>query len=374
MGANEFDKIVKDGIKQWTPQKGDNRIRILPPTWPDPKHYGFDIYVHYGVGADRGSYLDLDKMKEEPDPITEEVVELRRDPGDMTDDEIKAMDSKRRVGIYLVDRDDEAEGVQFWAMPWTVDKEISIVSQDKSSGEVLMIDHPEDGYDVTFRKDGEKRNTKYTGVSISRRSSPLGKAEWLDFAVDSPIPSILQYFTYDEIAKAFGGGGAHRERDRDAEDGRSDRGNARSRDDRGREDDRGARGGSSRDRDPDDRDNRRGRDDGKTSDRDGREAESRGSRDRGGRGDRDRSVEQPALTWETVHEMTSDELDALVEAQDLDLDPSKATDDVELAAWICEDLNLEKAATTSRRRITEPKPDAEAGDKLADMRSRRERR
>lgn len=361
MGANEFDKIVKDGIKQWTPQKGDNRIRILPPTWPDPKHYGFDIYVHYGVGADRGSYLDLDKMLGKPDPITEEVVELRRDPGNMTDDEVKAMDSKRRVGVWLVDRDDEPEGVQFWAMPWTIDRDISVVSVDKATGEVLNIDDPKDGYDVEFRKDGEKRNTKYTGVSIARRPSALGKAEWLDFAIDNPIPDQLQYFSYEEIAKAFGGGGAHRERDRDAEDERKDRGDARGRDDRDRDD----RGGS--------REETRGRGDGDDR-RGGRAGETdEPRRDRGGR-DRDRAVEKPTLTWESVHEMTSDELDALCESNDdlKDIDPSKATDDVELADWICFDLKLEKA--TTRRRITEPKPDPEAGDRLADMRSRRERR
>lgn len=356
MGANEFDRIVKDGIKVWSPAKGDNRIRILPPTWEKPKHYGYDIYVHYGVGADRQSYLDLDKMKGEPDPITEELLDLRRDPGDLTDEDLKAMDSKRRVGVWLIDRDDESEGVQFWAMPWTVDKDISVVSVDKASGEVLNIDDPEEGYDVEFRKDGEKRNTKYTGVSIARRSSPLGKEEWLDFAVDNPIPDVLQYYSYDEIKKAFGGGGAHRERDRDREDDRSDRG--------------ASRGGRDRDREESQfRD--RGRDDDRGSARRGRDDDEGGRR--GGR-DRDRAVEKPDLTWEAVHEMTSDELDALVESDDrlADIKPNDAKDDEELADWICEDLKLEKAPANTRRRITQP--DDEAGDKLSKMREQRGRR
>ena len=364
MGANDFDKIVKENVKQWTPRKGDNRVRILPPTWPDPKHYGFDIFVHYGVGADRASYLDLDKMLGKPDPITEEVIELRRNPGDMTDEEIKAMDSKRRVGVWLIDRDEEDEGVQFWAMPWTIDRDISVVSVDKATGEVLNIDDPEDGYDVEFRKDGEKRNTKYTGVSIARRSSRLGKDAWLKFAIDNPIPDQLQYFTYEEIAKTFGGGGAHRERDRDTEDERSSRGNARGRDDREDSDRRGSREDSGRDRAADDRDDRRGTRD--------READG-GGRERGGR-DRDRTVDEPALTWEAVHEMTSEELDALCESNpDLkDIEPSKAETDAELADWICEDLKLKKAEASTRRRITEPP--ADAGDKMAEMRGRRERR
>lgn len=341
MGANDFDKIMKEHIKMWTPKAGNNRIRILPPTWAKPDHYGFDVFVHYGVGPDRQSYLDLAKMKDEPDPITEEMNALRRDGG-ATDEEIKQLESRRRVVVYIIDRDNEAEGAQAWAMSWTIDKDISILSVDKSTGAVLNIDDPEEGYDVEFRRDGEGIKTKYSGIAIARRASRLGKSAWLNFAIDNPIPDQLQYFTYDEIAKTFGGGGAHREAPRD----------------QGRDD----RGGSDRERD-------RGRDDDRSTGRDDPPARGRGRESR----------DEPTHSWEDIHSMTSDELDALVDSDDRlhGIDVNKAETDAELADWICEDLKIVKEVAREEpvargRRSAEPPPD-DAGDKLARMREERGR-
>lgn len=336
MGANDFDKILKDGVKMWTPSKGDNRVRILPPTWAKPEHYGYDIQVHYGVGPDRGTYLDLYKMKGEPDPITEERDALKRS-GDATEDELKQMDSKRRVLVYIIDRNNESEGVQAWAMPWTLDKDISVLSVDKSTQAVLNIDDPEEGYDIEFTKEGEKERTKYVGVAIARRSSSLGSGKWLDYAIDNPLPDQLQFFTYDEIAKVFGGAGVQRERSR--------------------EEPRGGRSHSSDDRT-----------------REGGREDSGSDRDRGGR-TREASREEPELTYEQIHEMTANELDALVESDDRlrDINPNDATNDAELADWICEDLKLKKAEVSTRRRA-EPPAEDEGAARLARMRETRSRR
>lgn len=332
MGANEFDKLIKPGIKQYKVRDGENRVRVLPPTWDKPKHYGYDLYVHYGVGPDRASYLDLDKMKGEPDPITEERARAKaeRDPDE---DYVKELDSKRRVGCWVVDRLDEREGVQFWAMPWTVDRDIVTVSVDRDTGEVLPVDDPKDGYDIIFDRTGKDRNTKYTGVSVARRSSPLGKPEWLDYAVDNPIPSVLMFHDYDTIAKAFGAKGAPREPRGD-------------------------------DRRPPADDRRAPRDD---------------DRRTPARDERTRRDEPPAVTWESVHEMTAPELDDLIAAERLDIDPRKARDDEDLADWICDEMKLKKAERSERRREDDPpagrerrrEPDS-PDDKMSAMRRRRE--
>ena len=357
MGAQDFDKILKDGIKMFTPHPKLNRIRILPPTWPKPGHYGYDIFVHYGVGADRGSYLDLQKMKDLPDPITEERDALRRS-GDATEEELKKMDSKRRVLVYLVDRDNESEGVQAWAMPWTVDRDIVMLSEDRATNEMLNIDDPEEGYDVEFFKEGEKERTKYNGVAIARRSSRLGKAEWLDYALDNPLPDQLVFYSYEDIAKAFGGGGAYRERDRD--DGRErDRDSSRGEERGGRED--------TRDDDRGGRDRDRGEDRGRTDDRDAAPARGRSRSE----------SREPELTWETVHAMTSGELDALVESDTRlhGIIVNEAKDDTELADWICEDLKIAKEEEPRRERVrAEPSAPAEPEDRLAQMRANRGRR
>lgn len=328
-GANDFDKILIDGVKMWKPNDGDNRIRILPPGWKNPGHYGLDIYVHYAVGPDRGTYLCLHKMKEEECPICEERAIARRDEDEKY---AKELEPKRRVLVYLIDRDHEREGVQAWAMPWTVDRDIVKVSQDKQSGAVLPLDSPEDGYDVEFEKKGSKDRTEYLGIAIARRSSPLGKDEWLDHALDQPLDGLLNYFDYDHVDKVFNGSGAQKEKPRDRDD----------------QEDKPSRG---RDRE----ESFHGRD----------EAPSRG---------RGRSEPVPANddpTWESVHEMTGQELDDLVDQEKLDINPAEAKDDEDLADWICEEMKLTKTEPKTTRRAT-VKDDESTADRLRRMRSARD--
>jgi hypothetical protein len=360
-GGKDFDKFLKDHLKTYSVQKGDNEIRVLPPTWsfkeyPKQKHYGFEIWVHYGVGPDRQSYLCPHKMKGEKCPICEEREDALRD-GD--EKYAKQLEPKRRSLIYLVDRKDEKEGVQAWAMPWTVDRDLLKISVDKKSGRSAPHRPPEEGYDVMFEKEGEKDRTKYEGVTIARRESELGSQKWLDYAMDNPLPEQLVYFSYEHIAKAFGGGGGgeHQSgRDRDEDDrggaGTMNLVGARRREERSsRDDDRGA--SRSRDRD-----------------------ESRSSRDDGDRGGRERGrersrVEEPEFTWEKIHEMTGDELEALVEDQKLDINPDKADSDADLADWICEEMKIKK----EEKKRTRMKADDDDGDertkRLEEMRSRR---
>ncbi len=325
MGANDFDKLLKDNIKMWKPNDGDNRIRILPPTWPKPEHYGLDIYVHYGVGPDRGSYLCLDKMLGKPDPIAEER-KIARDDGD--EKYSKELEAKRRVLVYLIDRDHPKEGIQAWSMPWTVDRDIVKVSQDRDSGEVLQIDHPEEGYDVEFEKKGAKDRTEYLGVAIARRSTPLNNDDAMEFAVENPLPDQLVYFPYDHIAKAFGGQGAQKERSR-----------------------------SSRDDEPEERGGRAG---GGGRDRDEPPARGRES---------SRRSEPEEPTWESVHEMTYTELEDLIEQEDLDIKPKEAKDDEDLADWICEEMKLTKKKKVERKRDADD--EESTSDKLRDMRRKR---
>lgn len=325
-GANDFDKILIDGVKMWKPNDGDNRIRILPPTWDNPSHYGLDIYVHYAVGPDRGTYLCNHKMKEEDCPICDERAIARRDEDEKY---AKELEAKRRVLIYLIDRDHEKEGVQAWAMPWTVDRDIVKVSQDKATGEVLPLDSPEDGYDVEFEKKGTKDRTEYLGVAITRRSSELGDDRWLDHAMDNPLPGLLNYFDFDHINKVFNGSGAQKEKPRDRDD-----------------DERPSRG----------------------RDRDEPEPETR-SRGRG-RAEPEPSNDEP--TWESVHAMTGQELDDLVDQEKLDINPAEAKDDEDLADWICEEMKLVKTEPKVARRSTGSKDEESTADRLKRMRSARD--
>lgn len=310
-GGSLYDVYVKDSIKTWKPADGDNTIRILPPTWDDPKHYGVDIWVHYGVGPDRQTYLCLHKMKGEPCPLCEEHQKAVRD-GD--EEYARELRPTRRVLVYLIDRDHEKEGVQAYAMPQSMDTNILQVSVDKRSGEVLSIDHPEAGYDISFEKKGTKDRTKYEGIQVARRESDLGREEWLDFAVDNPLPDQLIYYEYDHILAAFGGSTKQRD----------------------------SRPGS---RDKDD------------------EPPTRSSRHR----EPERQApKEPELTWESVHAMTGAELEDLVAEEKLDINVNEPESDDELADWICEDLKLKKAE--SRRESSRDSGGSSTRERLMRMR------
>jgi hypothetical protein len=368
MGNQDYDKLLKPGTKIYKVRDGDNRIRVLPPTWPDAKHYGLDVWVHYSVGPDRQSYLCPRKHGKGECPICDERDSVRRDSA-ADDKYVKDLEPKRRVLVYLIDRDEERAGEQTWFMPQSLDKDITKVSIDKDTRAVLPIDHPEDGYDIIFDKSGSKLNTKYSGVQISRRSSPLGKRAWLENAMDNPLPDQLKVFDGEHIAKVFGAGGIQRDRD-------DDRGGR----DRDRDDDR--RGGRDRDRD-DDRPRGRGREDDDERYRGDFDRNSRGrdrDEDRGRGRDREQSRERDdEPTWKSVHKMTRTELEDLIELKRLPIKPRDAKDDDDLADWVCEELKLKEEVVEgggrSRRSMDDEPPARERDrddDRLREMRRRRE--
>lgn len=347
--SKDWDVYLRDDVKMFKPRDGDNTIRILPATWEGPRdHYGIDIYVHYSIGPDEQTYLCLEKHGKGDCPICTERVRAKKDHE--SEDYIKDLEPTRRSLFWMIDRDDERAGVQAWPSPATFDQNVVKVSIDRRTGDVLPIDDPEQGFDIEFNKTGKGIGTKYNGIAIARRDSPLGKAEWLDYAIENPLPSILEFQTAEHIEKTLGGGGAHTTRsDRDSRDaGGGDREQGRGRDDRGS--------------DLDTRDS--GRD--------------RGRDDRGGdRGRRD----EPEITWEVVHAMTTTELDALCESRpDLKhINPNKADTDEILADWICEDLKLRPTEDRGRGREPEGRepergrgdPPADGGDRLSRMREQR---
>ena len=339
MGSKDFDSYLRDDVKMFKPNDGANTIRILPPTWAGPKHYGQDLWVHYGVGPDSQTYLCNLKMKGDACPICEERDRARK--SGESEEYIKDLEPVRRVLLYLVDREHEKDGVQAWASPWTIDRDIIKISVDRRTGDVLPIDDPEEGFDVEFDKTGKGVGTKYVGMAIARRESSLGDSKWLEFAVKNPLPEILEYYSYDHVEKAFGGGGAHKTRsDKDS-----------------RGDDRDSR---SRDRDPEPRD---------AAGHDNKQQDSRRSRD---------DPKEPEYDWEGIHSMSTQELDDLVATHgDLaGIDPNKADSDEQLADWICADLKIYKPKASSGRREVGREPDnkVDEGDHRDKLRSMREGR
>lgn len=286
--------FLAEGVNMFSPKVGAHSVRILPPTWKNPDHYGFDAYAHYDIGPDGGSYLCLDRMKGETCPICEE---RQRAVAAGEEELVETLKWRRRVLCWVIDRDNEKEGPLLWSMPQSLDKEISSVCQDKKTGEVYSPDDPSaNGYDVSFEREGERLKTKYVGVVIDRRPSPLSDdeeqaKEWLEFVSENPIPDQLVYQDADYIAGLVEGG---------LTSGRGAR-------DKAKEDE----------------------DDKKKPARKAKPAA------------KEEEPEEPAeeLTWEDVHALDEGELTALAEEHDIDI--SDCDDEEDAANTICKALDIE---------------------------------
>jgi hypothetical protein len=206
-GGGDFDTYLKRGVQTFKPKAGKHKIRILPPTWDNADHHGLDIWVNYSVGPDRGSYLSLNKMKKAKDPIFEEYAKAKADG---RDDDAKNLAAKKRILVYVIDRKQEDAGPLLWAMPASFDKDLCLLCRDPDTNETLKIDHPDEGFDVTFTRDGDGQFTKYTGIQIARNPSPISEDEeqmggWLDFIISNPVTEQLNFYSYEHIKRAFTG-------------------------------------------------------------------------------------------------------------------------------------------------------------------------
>lgn len=200
-GGN-YKGIIKDDCKTWRPSKGDNCIRILPPTWDDAEHYGIDVYVHYNVGPERATVLCLNQMKRKPCPLCQAKVRADRDK----DEELaKQLAARSQTLVWMVDIKDKTKGPMIWSMAFTTERDIAKLSKDRQTGELYLLDHPDAGYAISFDREGEALHTKYSGWQIGRRPTSI-EPEWLEYVMQYPLPECLVWRDYDEVKELFEGG------------------------------------------------------------------------------------------------------------------------------------------------------------------------
>jgi hypothetical protein len=208
MRGGGFDSIIKPEYKRYKIRDGKNLIRIMPPTWQDAKHYGYDIFVNYGIGPDNQSYLSLGKMNGEFDPLAEARRQAQKEGREKL---AKALNPSQRVLMWIIDRQDEDEGPQLWDAPQTVDKAIANICMDPDTKEVVFLDDPEDGCDLRFFREGKGLNVKYDGSQMKLlKPGPIHEdeglaQEWLDYIQEHPVPNCLQFYSADHISTVFDG-------------------------------------------------------------------------------------------------------------------------------------------------------------------------
>jgi hypothetical protein len=218
--SGAFDSIFKSGIDTWRAKNGDNLIRFIPPTWADPDHYGFDVWVHSYIGADSGSYLCPAKMKNKPCPICDAQKEAA-DAGE--EDEARALKASKKVAAWVIDRDDDKPIPKIYLMSWTMDRDIAALCHNKRTGKVLMIDNPEQGYDVTIKRSGQKLNTRYFGMAIDRDPSEMLDSQKeinkiMAYVEENPIPETLAFKDAKYLAAVVEGSASKKDADEEEDE------------------------------------------------------------------------------------------------------------------------------------------------------------
>jgi hypothetical protein len=218
-GGGNREGFLKSEFKVWTPKSGTNWVRILPPTWDGAEHYGLDCHVHYNIGLDSSAFICLDAADEfgydsdEPCPCCALRAKESKRGNEKQAEDLRA---RKRVLVWMIDRDKESEGPQLWPMPWTIDRDLAQRSVHKKSGEVYAIDDPEDGYDISFEREGANQNTKYTAIDIERKPSPLCddrelEEDWLAAIEENPLPDCVILADADHIEEELSGGYGRKE-------------------------------------------------------------------------------------------------------------------------------------------------------------------
>lgn len=221
--GGQFDSIWRDGIDRWRPRDGENVIRILPPTWDDHDHYGYDIWVHGFVGPDKSTYLCPQKMQDEPCPICKATREAKA-AGE--EEDAKQLAARRQVAVWILDRDDDTQTPKLFTMSWSMDRDIAALCHNKRTGKVLLIDHPDEGYDISFTRTGKGLNTRYIGMAVDRDPSPIADEDdqerILEYIQENPIPSLLNFYDAARLEGVVEGGTDERDEDLDDADGDAD--------------------------------------------------------------------------------------------------------------------------------------------------------
>ena len=201
---SRFLRTNKPEFPRYKSRTGLNQIRFMPPTWEGYDHYSYPIQVHKQVGPDEQSFLCL-RMLGKPCPGCEERTRLARAGEKDAANKLRPQDDHV---AWIIDRKNiDSSGPELFFFSGKTYREYNMGAIDRISGEMLDIDDPENGYDVTFHFD----NRPYEARQVVRRSSPLHpdsrkEQEWLDYIMDHPVPTTLHFCSYEQALEAIEGG------------------------------------------------------------------------------------------------------------------------------------------------------------------------
>ena len=217
--SGQFDAYIRDGIPKFKPHDGSNRIRILPPTFEDPSDFALTLQVHYSIGADEQTYLCRKMLGDDEEcAICDEQKRLSKE-GEA--DDASSFKAKKRKALWLIDRKADTADPLFWAMPFGTWKDTVLVCKDED-GEVIELDHPEEGHDILFNKEGAQLKTKYTGIRLGKQRPIVSDEDdiekILSFIQENPLNEALVFFDNEYLQSILEGQATSSDDEDDDED------------------------------------------------------------------------------------------------------------------------------------------------------------
>lgn len=177
----------KGGADFYKPKSGQNVLRFLPP--PEGKNSPFVVSYQHWITLPDGSRSNLNcarMIAKQRCPVCEKMDELLRSGNEVDFKAANEFKPKLRVFANIIDREDEAKGVQVFGFGKSVlDQLVAIRKDQRAGGDFTDI---EDGFDILLNKKGEGMKTEYSCLP-SRDSSPLADDVhlanlWLDNQYD----------------------------------------------------------------------------------------------------------------------------------------------------------------------------------------------
>src|SRR6202035_3750482 len=131
----------------------------------------------------------------------------------------KALAPVEKFWSWIHDRKDPDVLAKVYINSWTGDQNLAKQCIDKVRGKVLLIDHPDKGYDIVINRVGQGLLTKYAFI-VDREPSPVSddekrQEEILEFIMDNPIPDQMHFYDYNYLKNVLSGGAEEKDTELD---------------------------------------------------------------------------------------------------------------------------------------------------------------
>lgn len=172
----EAEALPTSFASGYTAKQGKNIVRFLPPlkgrkpmkAWH--KHF-------FSAGGDTKAIVCAKFQSNQPCPLCDKGQQLRASGNRADAEAAKAYQPRSSMYVNVVDMQEPEKGVQVWKMSPGLFKDIMAAIEMADVGSVFA--DPVKGYNIVFKRTGEKMNTKYTGHTVAREASTLPNAEEL---------------------------------------------------------------------------------------------------------------------------------------------------------------------------------------------------